>query len=170
MVNARTATGKVAVDPCPLRWRSSGRASILWTRATRQAALPLVRELGGEKRLCSPHQDGSNKVPPTGEERHHKPPPSTAQSQTSPAAGPGRLQGREVQCLVATDIAARGIDNESYPTCLTTSCPRCRRPMSTASAAPPGWPAARPSPLRLCRAGSIGKHPRSDWQISSGCG
>jgi hypothetical protein len=24
--------------------------------------------------------------------------------------------------------------------------------------------------LRLCRAGSIGKHPRSDWQISSGCG
>jgi hypothetical protein len=74
-----------------------------------------------------------------------------------PRAGAARLPRGRVDVLVATDVAARGIDVETSPTSSTTSAPRTRRPTCTASAAPvaPATPASR-SPWwtgTTCRAG-----------------
>ena len=55
----------------------------------------------------------------------------------SARGGAGRLQGGQDPVLVATDIAAWALISASWPMCSTMTCRRWRRPMSTASAAPP---------------------------------
>ena len=59
-------------------------------------------------------------------------------SQTARQQALADFKGGAVQVLVATDIAARGLDIEELSTCSTTTRPTYRRPTSTASAAPAG--------------------------------
>ena len=56
------------------------------------------------------------------------------------------FRASKIRVLVATDIAARGIDVDRSRTSSTSSCPTCRRAICTASAARPApAPAASPS-------------------------
>ena len=59
----------------------------------------------------------------------------------------GRFRAAKADLLIATDVAARGLDIGSSPTSSTTTCRQRPRPTSTGSAAPAG-PDARAPPSR----------------------
>ena len=72
------------------------------------------------------------------------PRPSTAtKSQAAQNQGPGRLQEQQVRVLVATDIAARGLDIAQLPQVVNFDLPNVPRTTCTALVAPagPGRPA-----------------------------
>ena len=81
-------------------------------------------------------------------------------SQTARVTALEDFKSGKTRVLVATDIAARGIDTASFPMCSTTTCPRCRRPMCTASG-------ALPAPVRTAPpSASAPRRSRSIWPAS----
>ncbi|MFR2062669.1 MAG: helicase-related protein [Alistipes sp.] len=58
---------------------------------------------------------------------------STATRAVGASACPEQLQGGRTRVMVATDIAARGIDIEELPLVINYDLPRLRRPTCTAS-------------------------------------
>ena len=79
-------------------------------------------------------------------ERGSPPRPSTATWARAPVEqAPRAFRNGKVDILVATDVAARGIDVEHVTHVINYQCPRTRRPTCTASGAPPApaTPASR---------------------------
>ena len=72
---------------------------------------------------------------------------STATSCSKARAGHGAFRKHQIPVLVATDLAARGIDVQQISHIVNYDMPQDSRSTSTASAGPPAWArAARPSP------------------------
>ena len=59
-------------------------------------------------------------------------------SQTARQQALADFKSGAIRCLVATDIAARGLDIEELSHVFNSTSPRCLRPTSTASAVPAG--------------------------------